>query len=73
MKMYRIYLREGPNDAGIFWGREFGIDFETLAKAREVKTQYVADFPTARYFIRAAQPRYQQDGVETGRLAGVTN
>lgn len=73
-KIYRIYLRE-VDAAGKAWGREFGTDYPTLEVAREVKAQYAFNFPTARYFIRAAQPRnYRLERTETGRLPmSVTN
>ena len=56
-KIYRLYLREGPDSNGKFWGREFGTDYPTLEMARKVKAQFMADFPTARYFIRATRPK----------------
>jgi len=68
-KVYRIYLRVGPDADGKFWGREFGIDYPTLEKAREVKADYAADFPSARYFIRAANSRYHQEEVNAAILA----
>ena len=42
--MYRIYAD----------GREFGIDYPTLERAREVKAQYAQHFPRVRYYIRRA-------------------
>ena len=40
--MYRIYAD----------GREFGIDFHTLADARAVKLTFAKCFPRCRYHIR---------------------
>ena len=42
--VWRVYL-EG--------GSEFGIDYPTLERAREVKSQYASNFPHCRYYIRA--------------------
>jgi len=56
-KVYRIYLREGPDSDGKFWGREFGIDYVTLEVADSVKGHYARAYPHRHYFIRAANAR----------------
>ena len=40
--MYRIFCN----------GREFGIDYATLADARRVKAAYASQWPTLAYYIR---------------------
>ncbi len=40
--MYRVYAD----------GREFGIDYATLADARRAKAAYAPDFPHVKYYIR---------------------
>lgn len=42
MPCYRIYAD----------GREFGIDYASLASARRIKAEYAAEFPLIRYYIR---------------------
>ena len=40
--MYRVYAN----------GREFGVDYPTLAAALKAKAAYDAHFPKIRYYIR---------------------